>query len=112
MSSSKNIKEFTYSDIDSVYATLIKELGLDKIKFIGHHDNYKVLEGEIGKISIYCKVNIYHRQPMMSVEYSSEVDDDYSISLTINIPFDSTLFERIKRYLDIFKGLIVGELIK
>ena len=112
MSSSKNIKEFSSSDIDFVYAALIKELNLDKIRFIGYDDNYKVLEGKIDRISIYCKVNIYQSHPLISVKYHSKIEDRYSLSLTIDIPFDSSLFKRIKQYLDVFKGLIVGELIK
>ena len=112
MSSSKNTKGFSSSDIDSVYAALIRELNLDKIKFVGYNDSYKVLEGEIDKISIYCKVNIYQKHPLISVKYHSEIEDNYSLSLTIDIPFDSSLFKYIKQYLDVFKGLIVGELIK
>mgnify|MGYP000716379648 CR=1 FL=1 len=111
MSSSKDTKKYTYADVEWVTAKIVKELDFDAIGYIGKdHDGFKI-EGVVDEIHISVTIDIYHASRETAVKYWKSLED-ITISLIYQIPFDEKIFDRIKAYLKLFKGLVVSEAIK
>ena len=115
MSSSENIKTYQDSDVDTVFARLIKEFDFASVHHIGCTQGCYTLTGHLDG-DIYVELRVEHalvaRHHRLHATFRRAIDEEKTISLLITLPFDNRIFDSLRQYLKVFKSLIVGEVLK